>query len=62
MGFSKEMEIAKIAVLEAGKRILDIYETEELTAYKKVDESPLTKAEKGEIEQFTGISAPYEEP
>lgn len=41
----KNLEIAIIAALEAGKEIMKIYETEDFTVEFKKDNSPLTKAD-----------------
>jgi len=45
--YSKELEIAVSAALEAGDEIMDVYNnTEDINYEKKSDDSPLTIADK----------------
>ena len=47
MGHHKDLEIALIAAVEAGDRIMEVYNSnEEINYEKKIDHSPLTIADK----------------
>ena len=44
--YKRELEVAKSAAIEAGKKILEIYHSEDFGVEVKADNSPLTKADK----------------
>ena len=58
----KLLIVAKAASLEAGKKILEIYETEDFEIVTKSDNSPLTKADKAAHEIIMNYLVPTEIP